>query len=103
MSFESGVAPHDCTVKKLPQERRNAIAINMLELFFREIFIWGEMQTDPHPGNYRIRIDIKEEDKIVLLDFGSVRKINADLLQPLRNMILSAYHSDREVYWRLFL
>ncbi len=95
MSFERGVAPHDCTVKKLPQERRNAIAINMLELFFREIFIWGEMQTDPHPGNYRIRIDIKEEDKIVLLDFGSVRKINADLLQPLRDMILSAYHSDR--------
>jgi predicted unusual protein kinase regulating ubiquinone biosynthesis (AarF/ABC1/UbiB family) len=95
MSFESGVAPHDRTVKKLPQERRNAIAINMLELFFREIFIWGEMQTDPHSGNYRIRIDKNEGDKIVLLDFGSVRQINADLLQPLRNMILGAYHSDR--------
>lgn len=96
MSFETGVAQHDRSVSLLSAERRNRLAENMLELFFREIFIWGEMQTDPHPGNYRIRLDEDHGDSIVLLDFGSVRKIGENILQPLRRMILSAYRDERE-------
>lgn len=96
MSFEQGVVHHDESVTSLPMERRNRLAENMLELFFREVFIWGEMQTDPHPGNYRIRVDGQSGDKIVLLDFGSVRKIDKKILHPLRKMILSAYRDERE-------
>lgn len=96
MSFESGIVQHDESVALLPIDRRNRLAENMLELFFREVFIWGEMQTDPHPGNYRIRINAEKGDSIVLLDFGSVRKIGRDILQPLRWMILSAYRDDRD-------
>lgn len=95
MSFESGVVQHDDTVAALSQARRNRLAINMLELFLREILVWGEMQTDPHPGNYRIRIDTSgDDDRIVLLDFGSVRQIDSKLLLPLRKMILAAYRLD---------
>jgi predicted unusual protein kinase regulating ubiquinone biosynthesis (AarF/ABC1/UbiB family) len=94
MSFESGIAQHDESINFLSQERRNALAKNMLELFFREVMLWGEMQTDPHPGNYRIRLN-DGGDKIVLLDFGSVRKIGKALLPALRSMIISAYKSDR--------
>lgn len=95
MNFESGVVLHDDSVVALAQERRNALAANMLELFLREVMLWGEMQTDPHPGNYRIRLDDKGEDRIVLLDFGSVRPLSPALLQPLRNMLLAAYRDDR--------
>lgn len=103
MSFEQGVVQHDESVISLPMERRNRLAENMLELFFREIFIWGEMQTDPHPGNYRIRIDAEKGDTIVLLDFGSVRKIGETILQPLRKMILGAYRDERDTVLRSLL
>ncbi len=94
MTYEQGVAQHDDSIRGLSLARRNQLAINMLELFLREVLIWGEMQTDPHPGNYRIRLDEAEGDSIVLLDFGSVRKVSNSLLQPLRKMVISAYQQD---------
>ena len=96
MRYEPGVAQHDASVLALPQARRNRLAENMLELFLREVLIWGEMQTDPHPGNYRIRINEEGIDQLVLLDFGSVRKIDPILLTPLRNIVISAYRDDSE-------
>ncbi len=96
MSYESGVVQHDSSITALSQHRRNALASSMLELFLREVLIWGEMQTDPHPGNYRIRLDDAGTDSIVLLDFGSVRAISRDLLPHLRRILLGAYHDDRD-------
>jgi predicted unusual protein kinase regulating ubiquinone biosynthesis (AarF/ABC1/UbiB family) len=94
MRFESGVVQHDASVFALSQSRRNALAVAMLELLLREVLVWGEMQTDPHPGNYRIRIQEDEKDQLVLLDFGSVRPIATNLLQPLRQMVLAAWQRD---------
>jgi len=96
MSFEHGVSQNDSSVLALPQARRNQLAANMLELLLTEILVWGEMQTDPHAGNYRIRIadNSDEKDSIVLLDFGSVRAIEGDLLQALQKMLLAAYFDD---------
>ncbi len=96
MSFEQGVSQNDPIVKTLSQERRNHLAQSMLELLLTEIFLWGEMQTEPHAGNYRIRIanEPDKQDAIVLLDFGSVRPIEPNLLNALRKMILAAYCDD---------
>ena len=55
-------------VQAISQQRRNAIAESMLELFFKEAFEWGLMQTDPNFGNYRILLS-EEGDQLVLLDF----------------------------------
>lgn len=95
MSFEEGLSQHDPVISSLSQKRRNQLAENMLDLFFREVFIWGEMQTDPHPGNYKIRLDEEEGDKIVLLDFGSVRFIDDKFIHHLRKLIIAAYNDDR--------
>ena len=48
----------------------------------REIFVWGEMQTDPNFGNYLVRISDNENeiDKLVLLDFGAIRQFDDGLL-----------------------
>lgn len=96
MQFEPGVPQHDEQVAALSLSRRNALAEAMLELLLREVLEWGEMQTDPHPGNYRIRIQEDGHDQLVLLDFGSVRAIAPALLQPLRRMVLSAWQRDAD-------
>lgn len=94
MQFEHGVSLHDEQIAALSQTRRNALAQSMLELLLREVLEWGEMQTDPHPGNYRIRVQANESDQLVLLDFGSVRTIAPALLQPLQQMVLAAWQRN---------
>ncbi len=96
MSYETGHALTSVEVQGLPQQRRNALGKAALQLFLREVFDWGEIQTDPNFGNYRIRIanNKRSVDKIVLLDFGAVQRYEESFLQPLRNMITGAYENN---------
>jgi len=86
MTFERGVPINSPVMLSLPQERRNLLGEASLEIAVREIFEWGEMQTDPNFGNYLVRLgngdDIK--DKIVLLDFGAIRQFEAIIMMPMR-------------------
>lgn len=97
MSFERGVSINSPIVLGLPQERRNRIAESALEICVREVFEWGELQTDPNFGNYLVKLAEKEgePDQIVLLDFGAVRDFPADILELARNLTHAAFYRDR--------
>lgn len=95
-SFERGIRADDPLIQSLPQERRNKIASSFLDLYFREIFEWGVVQTDPHNGNYRVRIDPEGHDQLVLLDFGATRKYSPEFLGPYRRMVKGSLLNDRE-------
>jgi predicted unusual protein kinase regulating ubiquinone biosynthesis (AarF/ABC1/UbiB family) len=82
-------------VQNLSLSRRNRIAEAMLDLFLREIFQWGVLQTDPNFGNYRIFKD-NQSDRLVLLDFGAVRTLRSGLINPLRATIASAHRQDQQ-------
>lgn len=95
-SFEPGVAVDGPEVRALSQERRNEIARAMLELYFIELFQLGMMQTDPHFGNYRVRLsEDGAPDRLVLLDFGAVRKFPKSFLRPYYKMVSGAFRRDR--------
>jgi predicted unusual protein kinase regulating ubiquinone biosynthesis (AarF/ABC1/UbiB family) len=93
-SFEPGVRPDDPMVLSLRPSRRNTLAENFLDLYFKELFVWGFVQTDPHLGNYKIRVNADGMDQLVLLDFGAVRKFSAPFLNPYRRMIKAAVTDD---------
>ncbi len=100
-TFELGFPVTAAEVQRLPLARRNHLAMAALELFLREIFIWGEIQTDPNFGNYRVRIaedpeHPEERDHLVLLDFGAVQEFPQSFLVPIQNMIRAAYENDVE-------
>lgn len=100
MTFERGVPINSPVMLSLPQERRNRLGEASLEIAVREIFEWGEMQTDPNFGNYLVRLgngaDI--QDKIVLLDFGAIRQFDAHLLDVARSLIKAGYaHSPEKM------
>ena len=100
-SYEHGVAADAQEVVELSEERRRALAENFLRLYFRELFEWGFVQTDPHLGNYKIRIGKKAtDDKIILLDFGATRKYSDSFLLPYRNLLRGAFRDDRELFWQ---
>lgn len=95
-SFEEGFAVDGPEVAALFQDRRNRLAELALDVYFRELFEVGRVQTDPHFGNYRVRIARGGfDDQLVLLDFGAVRKFPKSFLAPYRNLVRGAYQRDR--------
>lgn len=98
-SYEPGLMVTAPQVTELPLPRRNHIAQAALDLFLMELFDWGEMQTDPNFGNYRIRLgDDNSSDKLVLLDFGAMKRFDARFLDPFCDMVQAAYREDREAF-----
>lgn len=96
MTYESGMPVNSPVMLSLPQERRNRLGEASLEIAVREIFEWGEMQTDPNFGNYLVRLGNGQDinDKIVLLDFGAIRQFDQHLLQVAKNLILAGYEHN---------
>ena len=98
-TYERGHSVNSPTVAGISLERRSELGKAALELFFRELFDWGEIQTDPNFGNYRIRLAGEpgaeaDHDRIVLLDFGAVQRYTDDFLQPVIQMIRASYEND---------
>ncbi|MDT0619431.1 AarF/ABC1/UbiB kinase family protein [Salinisphaera sp. P385] len=95
-SFEVGEHVRSPAVQELAQARRDRLGRNALALFFGEFFEWGRVQTDPHFGNYRIRLDDSGNDQIVLLDFGAVREFEPTFLQSYFDIVRGAFDGQPE-------
>jgi predicted unusual protein kinase regulating ubiquinone biosynthesis (AarF/ABC1/UbiB family) len=100
-SFEEGIPVDSAEVLGLSQERRNAIGAAAMELYFIELFRLGLVQTDPHFGNYRVRLgEGGAPDRLVLLDFGAVRKFPKKFLDPYYTMVRGAFTRDQALVER---
>ncbi len=97
MTYERGVTVDSQEVAELSQARRNALSAAALELYFRELFVWRRMQTDPHFGNYRVRIG-KDNDQLVLFDYGAVREVPKIFLDKYREMLRGLFYHDRSAF-----
>jgi predicted unusual protein kinase regulating ubiquinone biosynthesis (AarF/ABC1/UbiB family) len=99
MSFEPGATVDSEEVAALSQERRNTLSRNIFELYFRELFEFRKMQTDPHFGNYRIRVDAKgTNDQIILYDYGAIREFSPDFIKKYSAMLSGLFYADRKAF-----
>ncbi|MEZ4742642.1 MAG: AarF/ABC1/UbiB kinase family protein [Bdellovibrionota bacterium] len=100
MSFEEGVSMHDGRLLELSQLRRNKLGVAIMDLMFKEMFIWRMVQTDCHFGNFKIKIDEgvdgEDIDRIVLFDFGAIRKFPKRYMEPFAKLVYAALHRDAE-------
>lgn len=97
LSYEPGLLVEGPEVRALSQSRRNRLGAAALELFLREFFAWGLVQTDPHFGNYRVQSGpSQDEDRLVLLDFGAARHFSDAFLGAYHEMVRGAFWKDRE-------
>tara|TARA_R110001599_G_scaffold145321_2_gene327723 strand:- start:15239 stop:16648 length:1410 start_codon:yes stop_codon:yes gene_type:complete len=98
LEYMRGLSVTAPPVAALSLERRNALAIGMLELFFYELYEWGCLQSDPNFGNYLLTLDGRRKtharDELVLLDFGSILDCSDDFLYHLRNVIDAGLRQD---------
>jgi predicted unusual protein kinase regulating ubiquinone biosynthesis (AarF/ABC1/UbiB family) len=68
MDYVSGEPLESLGEKGVSQKLRDSVGTLLEHLLFRELFEFRTMQTDPNFANYLYQ---PEEDRIVLLDFGS--------------------------------
>jgi len=100
LEYIDGLSVNAPEVAGLALPRRNALAGAMLELFFIELYQWGQLQTDPNFGNYLLRLQDRRlrgaRDELVLLDFGSVLQCSDQFLHYLRLTIAAGVAGETE-------
>jgi|GEM_PF-4496836 len=89
--------PVEKAIATLSQKRRNMLAKDFFELFFKEIFVARLIQSDSHLGNYLIK-----GNKWVLLDFGATKEVSEKVSNDYERLINSIVKRDRDEIWNLF-
>ena len=69
MTYVEGYKLADMLNPGIDQELRDWIAIKYFRTLWRQVFEFGTLHTDPHPGNYLVTY----HPKLAILDFGSIR------------------------------
>ncbi|XP_062863016.1 atypical kinase COQ8A, mitochondrial isoform X2 [Trichomycterus rosablanca] len=79
--------------EELPQELKNEICKEILNLCLRELFEFKYMQTDPNWSNFFFD---PQNHKVALLDFGATRGFDASFTDAYIEIIKAASERDRE-------
>ena len=95
LSYEPSLRVDSAQVQLLSQEVRNQIASDFLELYFRELFEFSFVQTDPHLGNYGVRINEASQPQLVLYDYGAVREVPTEFFNAYKKIIIGSIQQDR--------
>src|SRR5262245_56794716 len=69
MSYLEGYPFADILKPGVDQPTKDWLAIKYFRVTWRQIFQFGTLHTDPHPGNYLVTY----HPKLAILDFGSIR------------------------------
>ncbi len=84
MSWEEGMALQQWIASAPSQVERERFAKNVLDLYCKEFFEWGVVQTDPNYGNFLVR---PESGQIVLLDFGATLRYENTFVQQYKAVL----------------
>ena len=69
MSRLEGYPFADILKPGVDQSLKDWVAVKYFRVLWRQVFEFGVLHTDPHPGNYLVTF----HPKLVILDFGSIR------------------------------
>lgn len=89
MGFAPGLPIEDAA--ELSQVRRDRLMARLVDLFLREVFEFGLIQSDPNFANYRFDPDT---DRIVLLDFGAARDVPDWAAEAYRLLLTAGMSGD---------
>jgi hypothetical protein len=80
-------------ITHLPANEQSCVAQHLIDLFFKEMFEFKLIQTDPNFANFHYE---SETQKIVLFDFGATREISTDLSQAYLALFKAGSENSRE-------
>ena len=94
MSFEEGIRFDDKTALAAKRIAFDDAMNSLIAFYTEQMLINGYFHADPHPGNLLIR----EDGKLVLLDFGMVKRISNPARIAIIEMVKSSHEQDFELY-----
>jgi ubiquinone biosynthesis protein len=80
-----------------PSHDKKAIALNIVQAAFDQLFVDGLFHADPHPGNWFVL----DDNRLALIDFGSVGQISYAMRETLVVLVLSVGMGDADAVARL--
>lgn len=92
LSWEPGLTLDAWLATKPTQAERDRVTTQVLDLYFREFFDWGLVQTDANFANFLFR---PERGELVLLDFGATREYPDDFRANYRRLLAASIRGDR--------
>ena len=101
MSYEEGRPITDSKYIKENNICIKEIAKNLTDIFNKQIFKYGFVHSDPHPGNLFVRNEIdaygRYKLKLVLLDHGLYRDLDDDFRFNYMNLWRGIILQDKEI------
>lgn len=94
LSYEHGLKLDAFLARQPPVDVRERVAHQVLDLYFREFFDWGLVQTDANFANFLFR---PEAGELVLLDFGATRAYPPEFRERYQRLLRSSLAGDRPV------
>jgi aarF domain-containing kinase len=73
-----------------PRQERVQLAHTFMELYLKEFFHFGLVQTDPNPGNFLIT----PQGQLALLDFGAVKSYSPEFIRDYKKILQGAFEQD---------
>ncbi len=99
MEFIDGYKLQDILAPGVDKELKDWVAIKYFQITWRQIFEFGVLHTDPHPGNYLITY----HPKLAMLDFGSVRVFPEEVRKGYCTLAKAILERDEETMARCFV
>jgi predicted unusual protein kinase regulating ubiquinone biosynthesis (AarF/ABC1/UbiB family) len=81
------------SITELPDSQKSFVAEQLIDLFFKEMFEFKLIQTDPNFANFHYQL---ETQKIVLFDFGATREISTELSLAYLALFKAGSENNRE-------
>lgn len=75
------------------QERKDKLGQLLYDSYMYSFYVLNGLHTDPQNGNY-----LFTEDKIILLDFGSIRHFSQDFMLSFVNLLIAVEEDDFDQY-----
>lgn len=94
MSFEEGFRFDDAVSLKTHDININPLIETLVKFYTEQMLVRGFFHADPHPGN----LLVSKEGKLILLDFGMVKRVPNDTRIAIIELIKAANEQDYERY-----
>jgi predicted unusual protein kinase regulating ubiquinone biosynthesis (AarF/ABC1/UbiB family) len=92
LTYEPGDDMEHLDREQYSDEIRTRIGTNLFQITMHQIFQFHALHADPNPANFAFRPD----GRVVMYDFGCVKKIKPEIAQAYARTLLAAIAEDYE-------
>jgi predicted unusual protein kinase regulating ubiquinone biosynthesis (AarF/ABC1/UbiB family) len=92
LSYLDGYKLADILAPGVDQDLKDWVSVKYFRTLWRQVFEFGTLHTDPHPGNYLVTF----HPKLAILDFGSIRIFPEEIRKAYLALARALLDRDRD-------